>query len=360
MAEPAPEPEAEPADWGELDLEQRYFAAYGSWWKIQREMLADGPRMRDYAAAIDHHADFLRGRTVLDVGAGTGVLSMLCAQRARPARVIAIEASEMAAVCRELVAAQGLEGVITVVQARVEDVAELEAAPHGVDAIISEWMGTGLVGEGMLDSVLCARDRWLTAGGLMLPSSARLFLCGWQHAATAELLRLGLGRAAAALAERLLAEWRGRPLIAALPEHCVCSSSQIVATLDLTKVTTAELDLIMAEESGRVLTVEPPGEADEVVWSGVALWWETGFGPSPERRGEVVLTTAPGRSPTHWGQLLCCDDAAPRLLRRGESVAVGRLLMQRDAEFRRNYHIQVGGTVYSLAEATQADGAPAG
>ena len=64
--------------------------------------------------------------------AGTGVLSMLCAQRARPARVIAIEASEMAAVCRELVAAQGLEGVITVVQARVEDVAELEAAPHGV------------------------------------------------------------------------------------------------------------------------------------------------------------------------------------------------------------------------------------
>merc|ERR1711969_372910 len=132
MAEPAPEPEPEPADWGELDLEQRYFAAYGSWWKIQREMLADGPRMRDYAAAIDHHADFLRGRTVLDVGAGTGVLSMLCAQRARPARVIAIEASEMAAVCHELMAAQGLEGVITVVQARVEDVAELEAAPHGV------------------------------------------------------------------------------------------------------------------------------------------------------------------------------------------------------------------------------------
>ena len=194
----------------------------------------------------------------------------------------------MAAVCRELVAAQGLEDVITVVQARVEDVAELEAAPHGVDAIISEWMGTGLVGEGMLDSVLCARGQPAVAGGLMLPSSARLFLCGWQHAATAELLRLGLGRAAAALAERLLAEWRGRPLIAALPEHCVCSGSQLVATLDLTKVTTAELDLIMAEESGRVLTVEPPGEADEVVWSGVALWWETGFGPSPVSRHDIA------------------------------------------------------------------------
>ena len=125
MAEPAPEPE--PADWGELDLEQRYFAAYGSWWKIQREMLADGPRMRDYAAAIDHHADFLRGRTVLDVGAGTGVLSMLCAQRARPARVIAIEASEMAAVCRELVAAQGLEGELAYVARIVEELEEIAA-----------------------------------------------------------------------------------------------------------------------------------------------------------------------------------------------------------------------------------------
>lgn len=55
----------------EPDADQQYFAAYGNWWKIQREMLADHPRMQSYVDAINANADAIRGKVVIDVGAGT-------------------------------------------------------------------------------------------------------------------------------------------------------------------------------------------------------------------------------------------------------------------------------------------------
>ena len=59
---------------------------------------------------------------------------------------------------------------------------------------------------------------------------------GWQHPATSELLRLGLGPAAALLGEKMLEDWRGRPMLAALPRSAVCSNSVCVADLDLLTV----------------------------------------------------------------------------------------------------------------------------
>lgn len=47
--------------------------------------------------------------------------------------------------------------------------------PEKVDIIISEWMGFYLLHEGMLDSVIFARDKFLKPGGLMFPESAALY-----------------------------------------------------------------------------------------------------------------------------------------------------------------------------------------
>jgi len=46
-----------------------------------------------------------------------------------------------------------------------------------VDVIISEWMGTLLVCESMIDSVLKARQLYLKPEGIMMPSVANLFVC---------------------------------------------------------------------------------------------------------------------------------------------------------------------------------------
>jgi type I protein arginine methyltransferase len=45
-----------------------------------------------------------------------------------------------------------------------------------VDIIISEWMGYCLLYEGMLDSVLYARDHFLVKGGLIFPERAKIFV----------------------------------------------------------------------------------------------------------------------------------------------------------------------------------------
>ena len=47
-----------------------------------------------------------------------------------------------------------------------------------VDIIISEWMGYFLLFESMLDSVLYARDRYLSPDGILLPDSGKICLVG--------------------------------------------------------------------------------------------------------------------------------------------------------------------------------------
>jgi len=55
---------------------------------------------------------------------------------------------------------------------------EVELPVEKVDIIISEWMGYFLLFEGMVSSVIHARDKYLKKGGLMLPNAARIYICG--------------------------------------------------------------------------------------------------------------------------------------------------------------------------------------
>ena len=47
-----------------------------------------------------------------------------------------------------------------------------------MDAIISEWMGYFLLFEGMLDTVIYARDHYLTPGGTILPNRCTISIVG--------------------------------------------------------------------------------------------------------------------------------------------------------------------------------------
>ena len=84
--------------------------------------------------------------------------------------VYAVEASEVAILAQKLVKENGMDN-IKVIQGTIESV----KLPEKVDVIISEWMGFYLVHEGMLSSLIYARENFLKPDGIIFPNRADLF-----------------------------------------------------------------------------------------------------------------------------------------------------------------------------------------
>ncbi|KAJ1558941.1 hypothetical protein HK405_012655, partial [Cladochytrium tenue] len=162
-----------PAGAGDVD---GYFASY-SGADIHETMLKDAARTEAYRDWVYGNKAAFAGKAVLDVGCGTGILSMFAA-RAGAARVVAVDNSDMADIAARIVAANGLDGVITVVRGEIETV---KLPVSKFDIIISEWMGYFLLYEGMFDSVIYARDEYLAEGGCLGPSSARVLVGALEH-----------------------------------------------------------------------------------------------------------------------------------------------------------------------------------
>ena len=132
--------------------------------EVHRTMICDRVRTEGFRRAID--AVVRPGDIVLDIGAGSGILSMFAA-RAGAAHVYAVERTTVAVLAQDLAVANGFAGIIEVIHGDVMDV-EL---PQPVDVIVSEWLGGFGIDEGMLPPVIAARDRWLKPGGVMIPQT---------------------------------------------------------------------------------------------------------------------------------------------------------------------------------------------
>ncbi|KAK7689949.1 hypothetical protein QCA50_006589 [Cerrena zonata] len=154
------------------DDDSHYFQSYGEN-DIHAVMIQDKVRTATYASFILNTSELFRDAIVLDVGCGTGILSLFAA-RAGAKRVFAVDASPIAERAEQIVKANNLENVITVIRGKVEDIKLPDDVTH-VDVIISEWMGYALLYESMLDSVLHARDRFLKPDdGVMAPSQCQM------------------------------------------------------------------------------------------------------------------------------------------------------------------------------------------
>ncbi|EYU41603.1 hypothetical protein MIMGU_mgv1a0128561mg, partial [Erythranthe guttata] len=145
---------------------------------LMPEMLKDSVRTKTYQNVIYKNAFLIKDKVVLDVGAGTGILSLFCA-KVGAKHVYAVECSSMADMAKEIVDKNGFSDVITVLRGKIE---EIELPVAKVDVIISEWMGYFLVYENMLDTVLYARNKWLAQDGLVLPDKASLHLTAIEDA----------------------------------------------------------------------------------------------------------------------------------------------------------------------------------
>lgn len=147
---------------------------------IHEEMLKDEVRTRSYMNSIVQNKHLFKDKVVMDVGCGTGILCMFAA-KAGARKVIGVDCSAIIDQARQIVKANGLDDVITLIKGKVEEIA-LPEGIEKVDIIVSEWMGYFCFYESMLETVLVARDKFLAPGGLIFPDKATLYVAAIEDA----------------------------------------------------------------------------------------------------------------------------------------------------------------------------------
>jgi SAM-dependent methyltransferase len=139
---------------------------------FHRDMLADETRNRAYRRAIEGAG--VEGKTVLDIGAGSGLLAMMAA-RAGAARVYACEANEaLAATARAIVAANGFGDRVRILARHSSTLDAGRDLDGGVDLIVSEIFGHDLIGEGALPSLSHAMAALARPSARIVPAGAAI------------------------------------------------------------------------------------------------------------------------------------------------------------------------------------------
>lgn len=306
------------------DDSEYYWESY-AYHDIHETMLKDAVRTDAYRDFIYNNKHLIAGKVVLDIGCGTGILSMFCA-KAGARQVIAVDNSAIIDKARENIFRNGLDDKITCLRGRVEDVT---MPVDKVDIIVSEWMGYCLLYEAMLPSVIWARDRYLKPDGLLIPSHATIFIAPvsdseyvsdhvdfWQDVYGFDMTAMKSGLCSDVRVEHV-------------PESIVCGSPSTVA-FNLYKTTVADLTFKIDWRS----TIS--SDVDEV--DGFLIWFDMYFAPdrhdpdelivapakewAAKRNDSIAFTTGPMGIETHWKQGLLLyehDDSSPKF-RTGEEI----------------------------------------
>ena len=253
--------------------------------------------------------------TNLDVGAGTGILSLFC-WKSGAKKVYAVEASDMADVLENVVKENGAQECIKVkkvnlVSAKkisikiffckvIKGNAEKEGLiPEKVDVIVSEWMGFYLLHESMLNSVIAARDLYLKDDGIMLPSHARLLMApiaessSWKKELNfwQDVYGFSMKSVQRAVEERS----SQRPDVFMIEPSQLLATPEIVAEFDLRWTHLDELQFI---KERRFVSL-----TETTVLRGLCLWFDCDFNPylnEDFQWTKITLDTSPSAPPTHW------------------------------------------------------------
>jgi len=136
--------------------------------QVHIAMLNDRARTEAFIAAIN--ATIRPDDVVVDIGTGTGVLS-LAAARAGARHVYAIEATEMGRTARDLFVANGYGDRITLLEGWSNQI----SLPEEASVLVAEIIGNDPLDEGVMESFADARKRFLTPDARIIPARARTY-----------------------------------------------------------------------------------------------------------------------------------------------------------------------------------------
>jgi histone-arginine methyltransferase CARM1 len=262
----------------------------------QGNMLQDHVRTGRYQQAIFDNAIDFRGKVVLDVGTGTGILAFFAAQ-AGAKKVYAVELSDAANIAETLAKSNGFSDVVQVVRGKIEEI----TLPEKVDMIISEPLGFLLVHERMLESYVTARDRFLKPRGKMFPTTGDIVFgpitdqaMHDEQAAKAafwnnnNFFNIDL----TAVMEEAYAEFFTQAIVGFFPSSALLSSTRTVHKVDFLRVSTEELKRFEIPFSFKF--------DKTAVMHGFGCWFDVNFIGSAVN---IELSTGPDHPGTHWYQV---------------------------------------------------------
>ncbi|KAF4276106.1 hypothetical protein CNMCM8812_005315 [Aspergillus fumigatus] len=320
-----------------------YFVSY-SYNAIHESMLKDTVRTDSYRDFIYDNKHLFKDKVVLDVGCGTGILSMFCA-KAGAKKVISVDNSNIIDRAKEIIYENGFGDVITCIRGKIE---EVTLPVSHVDIIVSEWMGYCLLFEAMFDSVIYARDRYLAPGGLMVPSDATLRIAPF---ADSEFISSHIsfwddvyGFKMGSMRKNIYDD----ALVRSVQPAAIPGDSDVFLELPLHTITVEELSFL----KGFQVTLKEDIDALD----GFVIWFDIFFMPSRDstvpknavpsemkKKGFVAFTTGPHGPETHWQQGVLLIDSERKkgvALKKGQAIA-GKVGYQKREEGSRSLDITV-------------------
>lgn len=280
---------------------QSYFQYYGKM-SNQMNMLQDGVRTKTYRNAILYNSSSFLGKRVMDVGAGSGILSFFSAQ-AGASVVYVVEASSAATLASTLAAANpDLGACMKVINSTVERISvEQDLDNEKVDILVSEPIGTFIFNERMIESFLYARDMFLKPGGSLYPNRCCLFLAPFSDAnlyndyanrSSFWAERNFYGIDLSSVYDRAVDELFRQPVVDYIDPSALMTSEWHRETFDLKTIPRDSLTNIEIKYRFPIST--------PCVIHGLAGWFDVLFdaGEHP-----VGFSTSPLSPPTHWYQI---------------------------------------------------------
>jgi protein arginine N-methyltransferase 6 len=317
--------------------DKQYFDSYAHL-GIHEDMIKDSVRTDTYRSAILKNPSDFKGKVVLDVGAGSGILSFFCAQ-AGAKKVYAVEASDIADLTKVVVEQNRMSDRIIVIKGKMEDT-EL---PEKVDVIVSEWMGYFLLYESMLESVIVARDKWLKPEGKMFPSEANMYISPFTDEEyiqdKTEFWRDVYGIDYSYFIPHSLKMNFQAPQIELIHPQNELSYPSLFKTINTKTITWQDLQNFTADFSCKSLVV-----AD---FHGFISYFDVVFHGADVK--PYRLSTAPGVGYTHWKHTLFLFEEPINITQ--DDVVSGSISIQTNHDNKRFLNIEINATVGGAKQA---------
>lgn len=258
-------------------------------------MLGDLKRNEGYDQVIKRKVK--SGDTVLDIGTGSGLLSMMCA-RAGAKKVYTCETIEAIAEAAKLVIKDNhYEEQIEVFNAKSNKLKVGEDLPQKVDVLVSEILDLGLLGEGVLPSIRHAKANLLKEGGTIIPSGAQVkgVLIQSAHLKQVDPIKDVSGFDLSSFGKFQVDHSYRQAILNNVP-HLKLSDVFDVLPIDFYK-----LPKLAAFDKPNIHHLEVEVKADGEL-HGVVFWFDLHLDE------QLSLSSGPDGEMVHWGQAVCCFD----------------------------------------------------